>query len=453
MRLQSRPRCVLWRLGWIVAMLAALWGAGCAQKSGDAAQYTCPMHPDYISDGPGDCPICNMRLVPRASVDSSHAAPHAPPAHGASGAVPPAPAPAVPGYAAVDLDAGMRRAAGVQTTAAAHENLARRIRTVGIVAADESRLFHTHTKVGGYVEHLYVNATGQYVQAGQPAFELHSPELMASQEEFLLARRALAALPTDAGSDARRAAQGLTAAARERLVLFDVPARFITELERTGKVQHTVTFQAPASGYVTAKYVIEGERVETGAELFTITDLSHVWVEANFYENDAPLVHVGQNAALTLPYESGTNFPGRVTYVYPYLDPGSRTLKVRFECPNPELRLKPAMYVDVSVDVESAEGVVIPESAVLDSGERQIVFVETAANRFEPRVVRTGLRSEGRVQVLSGLGTGEAVVTRANFLLDSESRLRGAWSDADAQKPAAPPAAPAPAAHSHGGTP
>lgn len=437
------------RLTWIVLVLAAALGAGCARQGTPATQYTCPMHPQYVADRPGDCPICNMRLVPRTRADSTHADP---PPHAAAGS-----GAAVPGYAGVELDPDMQRLAGVQTAAATHERLARSIRTVGIVAADESRLLHVHTKIGGYIEHLHVTATGQYVRAGQPAFALYSPELLATQEEFLQARRALTGLPAAAGDDARRAAQDLLAAARQRLSLLDVPDAFVAFLEATGTAQRMVTFPVPGSGYVTAKNVIEGEQVEAGTELFTITDLSRVWVEANFYENDATLVQTGQNALLTLPYEGGVQLAGKVTYVYPYLDPGTRTLKVRFEFQNPDLRLKPAMYVDVQLDVESADGVVIPESAVLDSGERQIVFVETAAGRFEPRVVRIGLRGEGRVQVLAGLTGGEKVVIRANFLLDSESRLRGAWSAADTPAHAAPPGAappaPAPPAHVHGGRP
>jgi multidrug efflux pump subunit AcrA (membrane-fusion protein) len=291
---------------------------------------------------------------------------------------------AVPGYAPVRLDDEARRLAGVQTTIATRERLARSIRTVGVVTPDETRLHHVHVKVAGFVEHLFLGSTGQRVYAGDPAFTFYSPELLASQEEFLAARQALRSLPGGVPSETRAAATDLLAAARRRLELYDVPQSFMAQLERTGKSERTVTMLAHATGYVTMKNVVEGQQVEPGAELFTITDLESLWIEADFYENEARLVRVGQQATLTLPYDPLTQFTGRVAYVYPYFDPQTRTLKVRFQVANPTLVLKPAMYVDVALEVEAADGVVIPESAVLDTGVRQIVFVETAAGLYEP---------------------------------------------------------------------
>jgi RND family efflux transporter MFP subunit len=345
----------------------------------------------------------------------------------------------LPGHAVVTLDAESRRLAGVQTAVAVEEPLVRRVRTVGLVTPDESRLHHVHVKVGGFVEKLYINVTGQRVHSGDPAFSLYSPELLASQEEFLRARRAVEDLGTSALPEVRQAAQELLAASRRRLELVDVPDDFIRDLERSGVPQRTVTLHAQVSGYVTAKNVVEGQQVEPGTELFTITDLSRVWIEADFYESEARLVRVGQRAALDLPYEPGRALDGRVEYVYPYLDPVTRTLKVRFAFANPDLLLKPSMYVDVWLDVEAPLGIVVPESAVLDTGTRQIVFVETAAERFEPRPVQVGLRSNGKVQLVTGVGAGERVVTRANFLLDSESRLRGAFSAAGDSTPGGKP--------------
>jgi RND family efflux transporter MFP subunit len=224
----------------------------------------------------------------------------------------------------------------------------------------------------------------------------------------------------------RKLGEELLTAARRRLELFDVPESFIQELAREGKPRRTVTLNAPSSGFVTSKGIFEGQEVQPGMELFTVTDLSRVWIEADLYEYEAQAVRVGQEATLTLPYDPGVVLRGRVAFVYPYLSPESRTLKVRFDFPNPNLVLKPAMYVDVSLALESSEGIVIPDSAVMDTGVRQVVFVEVSAGTFEPRVVKLGVRGDGRAQVLAGVGDGEKVVVKANFLLDSESRLRAA---------------------------
>lgn len=418
-----------WRLAIVVAIALVMASTpGCTHQAHPAQEYTCPMHPAYVTDHPGDCPICNMRLVPRVAADSTQRAPQA------TGPG------VVAGHADIALRGDSRQLAGVQTAVAVREPLARRIRTVGIIVPDETRIHHMHVKIGGFVESLLINVTGQRVRQGDPAFTLYSPELLASQEELLHARRAVAQLAPDAPAEMRRGAEDLLAAARRRLELLDVPVDFIATVERTGQTQRTVTFAVPVSGYVTMKKVIEGQQVEPGFELFTITDLSHVWIEADFYENEAHLVAAGQTADLTLPYDPGTTLVAKVSYVYPYVDPESRTLKVRFDLENPRLVLKPSMYVDVWLSVQSTEGVVIPESAVLDSGERQIVFVETEGDRFEARTVKIGLRSDGRAQVLSGVETGERVVVRANFLLDSESRLRGALTEPDAPAPAPKPA-------------
>jgi RND family efflux transporter MFP subunit len=185
-----------------------------------------------------------------------------------------------------------------------------------------------------------------------------------------------------------------------------------------------VTLPSPVSGFVTAKHTFEGQQVEPSLELFTITDLSQVWIEADFYEYEARALRIGATGRLTLPYDGGRALSGRISYIYPTVNPDTRTLRVRFEFPNPGFALKPAMFADVELDVDSGPGLVVPDSAVIDTGQRQVVFVAMSDGRFEPRLVQAGARSGGRAQILAGLSVGERVVTRANFLLDSESRLR-----------------------------
>jgi RND family efflux transporter MFP subunit len=331
----------------------------------------------------------------------------------------------VPGMAPVKLNGHSLELSGVQTAVAERQVLRRTTRAVGVVAPDESRIRHVHTKTSGWIEKLYVNSMGQVVRAGQPLLSIYSPQLLATQEEFLRAREAADRFAGSSLPEVRRGGADLLEASRRRLELLDVPRSLITQLEKTGKAQRTVTLYAPASGFVTGKEIYEGMQVGPELDLLTITDLSRVWVEADFYEYESRALTVGRTASVTLPYDPGVRLTGRVTYVYPTLDPQSRTLKARLEFPNRGLVLKPGMYVDVEPEIEASEGVVIPDSAVIDSGLRKVVFVEKDG-AFVPREVNVGSRGEGRAVILSGIEAGEKVAIRANFLLDSESRLRAA---------------------------
>jgi len=442
----------------LVLPVAALVVAplACHREIREAAQqYYCPMHPDYRSDKPGDCPICGMRLVPvekkkeekpvpvaaapverkilfyRNPMNPSVTSPvptkdemgmdyvpvYSDELRGTPGAV--------SGLAPVEATGEGVRLAGVQTAIAERRELTRAARVSGVVVPDETRVRRVQTKVTGWVEKLYVNATGQLVRAGQPLLSLDSPELLASQEEFLRAREAAGRFAQSSLPEVRRGGEELLTAARRRLELFDVPASTIARLEKAGVAQRTVTLTAPVSGYVSGKQVFEGQQVQPGMDLLTVTDLSRVWVEADFYEYESRDLRLGGKAVISLPYAPGTRLAGRVAFVYPTVDPQTRTLKARLEFANPGLALKPGMYVDVTPDLGTRDGVVIPDSAVIDTGVRQMVFVQKGET-FEPRQVRVGERADGLAVVLSGVMAGERVAVRANFLLDSESRLRAA---------------------------
>ncbi|MBI5440884.1 MAG: efflux RND transporter periplasmic adaptor subunit [Deltaproteobacteria bacterium] len=478
----SRKRLVA---GAVVVLLAAagggayyagLFGPRGGEKAvaGKGEKYTCGMHPWIIADKPGECPICGMKLT---KIEEQPGAPAAaskpkneaedffsdkPAAQASTGErkllfyrnpMNPAvtsPTPAkdemgmdyvpvfsvevgtpegvggVEGLATIRVGEEALRLSGVQTAPATREKVSRTVRTVGIVVPDETRIRHVHTKIEGWVEKLYTNFTGQAVRQGQPILSLYSPELLATQEEFLKAKETAAKFAVSASPDVKSLGQELEQSARRRLELFDVPKSFIAQLEKTGSIQRSVTLNAPVSGFVTGKDIFEGQKVEPGMELFNVTDLSRVWIEADLYEYEAGAVKVGQEATLALAYQTGVQLKGRVAFVFPYLSAESRTLKVRFDFPNPNLVLKPQMYADVSLALAAAQGVTIPDSALIDTGVRKVVFVETGAGTFEPREVKVGVRGEGKALVLAGVREGEKVVVKANFLLDSESRLRAA---------------------------
>ncbi|NJL58662.1 MAG: efflux RND transporter periplasmic adaptor subunit [Desulfobacteraceae bacterium] len=314
--------------------------------------------------------------------------------------------------------------AGLQSVAAIREPFRMSIRTVGRVIADETRVRRVQTKTEGWIEKLYVNFTGQPVKKDDPILAIYSPELLSGQTEFVQAIETASKMMASSDPETRKSGESLLKSARRRLELFDVPEKFIETLKKTGKPQRSVILTAPVSGFVTAKEVFEGQKAEQGMVLFTITDLSTIWVEADFYEFEAGALRIGQDAVLSSPYQPGTALKGKIAYIYPYLNTESRTIKARLEFPNENLMLKPGMFADVSLETDLGESVIIPDSAVMDSGVRKVVFVDKGEGAYEPREVRVGARQGGKTQILSGIEADEKVVVKANFLLDSESRLQ-----------------------------
>jgi Cu(I)/Ag(I) efflux system membrane fusion protein len=300
------------------------------------------------------------------------------------------------------------------------------IRTVGRVAVDERRLHHIHTKYEGYVEHLHVDFTGKFVRKGEPLLSIYSPELVATQQEYLLAWRARERL---AGSGIASVAKGgadLLEAARQRLLFWDIREEDVDRLGRTGDVKRTLDLYADISGYVVQKNVFHGMRVMPADTLFDIADLSHLWILADVYESDLPSIRLGMEASLEVPYLPGRKWTGPVTYIAPTVEEKTRTIKVRVEVENRNDELKPDMYADVFLRTSLGIGIVVPDSAVIQGGDRSLVFVDLGEGRFEPREVQLGARVGSDFQVLRGVAAGDRVVTSANFLLDSESSLKAA---------------------------
>lgn len=366
--------------------------------------YYCPMHPGHKQDHPGDCPICGMTLVPM------------PKEHGA--AVPSNESPnTVPGLVPVDLTPDRIQNMGMRTARVTREPLESAIRTVGIITADEQGLAEIHTRFSGWIQTLAVSRTGEKVTRGQVVATIYSPELFAAQQELLNAVR-WAQEPT---------IEGLEKDARTRLELLGIDKRDIGEIERTGKPLREIKLRSPVNGHVIRRNVIEGAYVQPGTALLAIADLSTVWVIADVYEYEASRVHQGMRATIAFPAYPSEKFSGKVTFLYPTVDPSTRTLRVRIELENDDLRLRPGMYGDVGLETDREEqGLVVPAEAVVDTGEVQYLFVAREGGRFEPRRVELGASGDDKVQITDGVTEGEIVVTTANFLIDSESRLRAA---------------------------
>jgi membrane fusion protein, copper/silver efflux system len=303
------------------------------------------------------------------------------------------------------------------------------------VAFDETLQHQVHAKFEGYVERLFVDYTGKPVRKGQPLLSIYSPELFATQQEYLLAFRASNELSASGNADVARGGADLYESARQRLLMWDISPSEIQELERTGQPRKALTLYCPVDGFVLSKNAVAGARVMPADTLFEIADIRRIWVLADIYESEAPFVRLGQTAAVSLSYLPGRTWTGKVTFIAPVLDEKSRTVKVRLELPNADGTLKPEMYADVSLERPLGRVVTVPEGAVLSTGTRSLVFVAKGEGRFEPREVQTGTKVDGQWEIRQGVAAGEDVVTQANFLIDSESRLKAAVSGMAAAAP------------------
>ena len=326
----------------------------------------------------------------------------------------------------VNVSPEKQQLVGIRTAPAEFRPLTKKIRTVGIVTYDETKVAQVFTKVEGWIEKLFVNYTGKLVEKGQPLFTLYSPDLIATQDEYLLALQAKESLVSSSLQEIRAGSASLLETTRRRLSLWDISDEQIAELQKSRQPKKTLTFFSPSSGFVIKKDAFQGMKVMPDKELYTITDLSNVWVNADIYEFELPNVRVGQRATIILSYFPGQTFTGRVSWISPVLDEKTRTAKLRLEVANHDFLLKPEMYANVEIDVDAGKRLAIPDEAVLDSGLRKVVFLDKGEGRFEPRELKLGGKFDSYYEVLAGLSPGERILASASFLLDSESRLKEA---------------------------
>ncbi|HSC55985.1 MAG TPA: efflux RND transporter periplasmic adaptor subunit, partial [Nitrospira sp.] len=326
----------------------------------------------------------------------------------------------------VMISAEKQQLIGVRTAPVQRETLVRDVQTSGQVMADETKVAHVHVKINGFIENVFVDYVGQVVKKGQPLFTLYSPDLVSTQEEYLIAKRGEKSLGSSQFAEIAQSSQSLLRSTRDRLKLWDISDEQIKKLDESGEVSRTLTFFSPISGFVTDRKAFPQTSVTPDTELYTVSDYSTVWVNADIFEYEVPFVKVGQNTAMELSYYPGKTWNGHITFIYPTVDPTTRTVKVRMEFPNPDFQLKPQMFADVKLKINYGNQIVVPQEAVLDSGKEQTVFVAHEGGYFEPRRITTGAKVDGKVAVLSGLKAGETVVTSGNFLVDSESRLKSA---------------------------
>ncbi|MFY9326816.1 MAG: efflux RND transporter periplasmic adaptor subunit [Georgfuchsia sp.] len=327
----------------------------------------------------------------------------------------------------VKIDATMVQDMGVRTTEVKRTTLSRHIRTIGRVTYDEQRVARLHPKYDGWVEKLFADKTGEPVKKGSMLLAIYSPQIVATEEEYLLALDSVAKLKKSLFADVREGAESLLRSTKERLQLFDVPEHQIRQLATEHKIIKGIHIHSPFDGIVMNIGAREGERITPQTELYMITDLSRVWVTVDLYEDDLPWVREGDTASMQVAGIPGRTFTGKVTYIYPYMEAKTRTIKIRLEFDNPELALKPDMFANV--DIESGkqfDALVVPAEAIVRTGTQEQVFVRRAPGRFEPRKVTVGVTTDGQTQIVKGLEAGETVVTSSQFLIDSESKLKEA---------------------------
>jgi len=375
-------------------------------KTGKKIKYwAAPMDPTYIRNEPGKSPM-GMDLVPVYEEEGEEKEP----------------------ASTIRIDPVTIQNMGVRMERVERKPLVKNIRTYGNITYDERRIYAVNTKFNGWIEKLYVDFIGEKVRKGQPLFDIYSPELVTAQEEYLLSLHHNESLKESPYDSIREGAQRLLNASLTRLRYWDLTEKQIEQIEKTGNVQKTLTIYSPARGVVIKKNAFQGHYVKAGEQLYEITDLSKVWVDVEVYEYELPWIQKGMPAKMELSYMPGKIFTGKVLYVYPFLEAKTRTAKLRLEFPNPDYQLKPDMYANVTLkSAVSGNSLVIPQEAVIDSGVRKIVFVALGKGKFQPREVKLGLEgNDDEFQVLEGLKENEQIVVSAQFMLDSESRLREA---------------------------
>jgi Cu(I)/Ag(I) efflux system membrane fusion protein len=450
---------VRWGLIALMAMAAgAAWfyfaRTGHEAHERAEARYVCPMHPAVLSERPGACPICGMDLVSIASLGDTgkqtkgadgHA--HGDAAAQAStgkywcpmhpevssddpnatcekcGGMKLIPREQVPGLTGVEVSADRQQLIGMRTAQATVERLAPTLRTVGMVTPDEGATAVVSSRITGWIEELLVSQTGERVKKRQPLARIYSPDLAAPQLNYL---NAIKWTRDQTSGQMQQSVQALEGDARQRLLLLGFAPEDISEIESRKRPLDFLTVRAPIDGYVGKRSAQVGAFVSPGQELYEIANLANVWVLADVYETDIGRIRIGQRASLTLQALPGRAFTGKLSFLYPAVNPTSRTMQARILVPNAKGELRPGMYADVTLDLGAAEGVTVPAEALVDTGEAQYVFVALPGGRFEPRPVTVGARTADKVQILRGIHPGEMVVTTANFLIDSESRLRAA---------------------------
>lgn len=375
--------------------------------------YTCSMHPFIIKDKPGTCPICGMELIKKIEGAAD------------SGPQTPEQKQQAEMLGHVSMSANQRIMANVATVAAKQASLNKEINAVGIVQYDQSRQAKVTAWISGRIDKLNVNTVGAYVNKDKPVAEVYSPDLLATQQEYLLAVKSREQLKNSPIPSISQNGDGLVESSRQRLMLFGVKESQIAELEKAGKPNIRLPIYTPQSGVVIEKMVQQGQYVNTGDPLFNIADLSTVWVEVEVYENEFTNIHVGQRVEIRSQSFPGRPFTGRISFIYPFLDPKTRTVKARVEMPNPGMKLKPDMFVNAIIKVPLGSAIVVPVTAVMDTGKRQVVWIETSPGMFEPRDVQVGQQTDDKIQIMSGLKPGDKVAVSGSYLIDSESQLKG----------------------------
>ena len=391
-------------------------GAPSADKGGRKVLYWVdPMHPAYKSDKPGIAPDCGMKLEPVY-------------ADGGAAAAPAAADVSTMEVGTVQITPEKQQLIGVKYEQVQVGGGSRTIRAVGKVAIDETRIGHVHTKLEGWIDKVFVDFTGEVVKKGQPLLTIYSPDMLASQRELLLAAKAKTIMRDSALPSGFDQSESLLQATRRRLELWDLSEAQIDQVLRTGEPIKNITLYSPMTGYITDRKAFPQLKVMPDTDLYTIVDLSHVWIMADVFEYEAPNIRVGQMARVSIQAIPGRVFSARIDFIQPQVDPMTRTLKVRLNMDNPGVLLKPDMYADVDFLVNIPSKLTVPAEAVLNSGDHKTVFIDRGNGYLEPRQVKTGEREGDRIQILSGLSGGERVVTSGNFLVDSESQMKAAAS-------------------------